>query len=181
MKNLNEKEMEILKNTDTIAVHNPQSNMNNAVGTAQVLKLFEKGIMLGLGSDGFGASVFDEIRAANLVHKIINSKSTVAYAEIPAMALKNNPSIVERFFQCKIGTLTEGSCADIILVKYIPPTPLTVSNFWGHVIFGIAGAKVDTTIVGGKVLMRDGVLTTVDEKSVRQKSTLLAEKLWERF
>jgi len=178
---IDENEIDILKKTDTIVVHNPQSNMNNAVGTAQVLKLFEKGLTLGLGSDGFSPSLFDEIRAANLIHKIINKKSTVAYVEIPEMALKTNPSIVERFFPKKIGKLATGAYADIILKKYITPTPLTPDNFWGHVIFGIAGAEVDTTIVGGKVLMRKGILTTIDEKSVREKSALLAKNLWERF
>ena len=48
-------------------------------------------------------------------------------------------------------------------------------------VFGISDAKVDTTIVGGKVLMRNGILTTLDEKSIREHSVKLAAKLWERF
>ena len=176
-----EEEMEILKNTGTIVVHNPQSNMNNAVGTAQILKLFEKGIMLGLGSDGMTGNMFNEIRAGNLIHKIVNHKSTVAYAELPQMVLHNNPAIVGRFFHHKTGKLIKDAYADIILVKYVTPTPLTVNNFWGHLLFGISDAHVDTTIVGGKVLMRNGVLTTLDEKSIREKSVKLTEKLWERF
>jgi putative selenium metabolism protein SsnA len=174
-------ERALMKQSDTIAVHNPQSNMNNAVGTAQVLDMCKEGITLGLGSDGFSANLMDEIRAANLIHKIVSKDPRPGWMEIQTMALRTNPSIAHRFYPKPIGYLRPGAYADIIIIPYDPPTPMNPGNFWGHVIFGIGACRVDTTIVGGKVLMRHGEILTLDEEAIKFKSRALAVKLWERF
>jgi len=74
-----------------------------------------------------------------------------------------------------------GALADIVLVDYQPTTPLTAGNFPWHIVFGMDGTGVDTTIVGGKVLMRSRELLTVDEEEICAKSRELAGKLWKRL
>ena len=62
-------EIESLAKTDTMVVHNPQSNMNNAVGRADIFKLLKSGILTGIGTDGMSADLRPDIRAAYLLHK----------------------------------------------------------------------------------------------------------------
>jgi len=68
----------------------------------------------------------------------------------------------------------------VILVDYQPTTPLTEGNFSWHIIFGVDGTGVDTTIVGGRVLMQDKELLTLDEEEICAKSREWAGKLWKR-
>jgi cytosine/adenosine deaminase-related metal-dependent hydrolase len=67
------------------------------------------------------------------------------------------------------------------LVDYKPTTPLTEGNFPWHIIFGVDGTGVDTTIVGGRVLMQNRELLTLDEEEICAKSRELASKMWRRI
>jgi len=163
---INEEEMDILKETGTVAVHNPQSNMNNAVGVAPVLQMLEKGILVGLGTDGMTSNMCDEVRVANILHKLNQKDPRVAFVESCQLLLQNNPGIVARQFEQEFGVLRPGALGDVILMDYIPPTPLNENSFLGHFLFGICGSPVDTTIVGGKVLMREGEASVLYKQAV---------------
>jgi cytosine/adenosine deaminase-related metal-dependent hydrolase len=77
--------------------------------------------------------------------------------------------------------LIPGACADLIIVDYDPPTPLCVSNINSHILFGISGRAVDSTIIGGRIVMQDRRLLTVDETEIMAKARVSAAKLWQRF
>lgn len=178
---ISENEMDMLKETDTIVVHNPESNMGNAVGASPVLEMFNRGILLGLGTDGYTADMMESYKVGNIIHKHVKQDSTVAWGELPQMLFENNRKITERFISNPVGILKEGALADIIVVDYNPPTPMNESNINGHLMFGINGRHVDTTIVNGKVLMEDRKLVTIDEERIMSKSRELASKVWARF
>lgn len=178
---VDENDMQILRKTKTNVVHNPQSNCNNGVGVAPVLEMMSRDIRVGLGSDGFTANMFDEIKTANILHKLAQRDPRVAYAEVPRMIFRNNREIASLYFQEHLGTIQPGAAADLIFLDYHPPTPLRSENFWGHLLFGIAGAPVRTTVVGGKVLMRDGQLLCLNEEEVAARARELTVKLWDRF
>ena len=95
---INEKEMEIIKDTKTNAVHNPESNMNNAVGCADVLTMMKKGITVGLGTDGMSSDMLSQMRCAYLIHRHNKKDPTVAFVESPTMLLENNSKIAEQVF-----------------------------------------------------------------------------------
>lgn len=174
-------EMDLLKKTDTCVVHNPQSNMNNAVGVAPVLDMLKKGIPVGLGTDGMTSNMRDEVRVANILHKLAKKDPRVFFAESCALLLDNNAKIASRFFERPVGVLKKGAYADLVIIDYVPPTPLDKNTFLGHFLFGICGARVDTTIVNGKVLMRRGKLLDIDEEKIAARSRELAKKFWKRF
>ena len=178
---ISEQDMELLADTDTMAVHNPQSNMNNAVGRAPLFEMLSKGILIGLGTDGMSASLTPEMRAALLIHKHELADPSVGWNEISTMVLKNNAGIYERMSGLKCGQLQKGYPADLILLDYFPPTPLNASNIWGHVIFGISDAVVDTTIVNGKILMKNKQMIRLDEQRIAARSRELAERVWKKF
>jgi putative selenium metabolism protein SsnA len=178
---LTEEEMNILAETDTMVVHNPQSNMNNAVGRTNIFQLLNKSILVGLGSDGMSASLYPEMRAANLIHKHDLKNPAVGWNETRQMVLRNNSAIYERITGQKLGVLKPGYLADMILVDYFPPTPLTCENIWGHILFGIADAPVDTTIINGSIVMRNKEFINLDEAEIAAKSREFASKVWDRF
>ncbi|ENJ9652816.1 putative aminohydrolase SsnA [Clostridium botulinum] len=178
---VSDEEMDMLKEKNTIVVHNPESNMGNAVGVSPVLKMYKKGILLGLGTDGYTPDIIESYKVANIIHKHATGDSTVAWTEIPEMLFENNSKITERFIDGKVGVLKEGALADIIVVDYNPPTPINENNINGHILFGINGRHVDTTIINGKVLMEDRKLLHVDEERVMARSRELAKEVWKRF
>ncbi|NLD13433.1 MAG: putative aminohydrolase SsnA [Firmicutes bacterium] len=178
---INEAEMEILKARDTNVVHNPESNMGNAVGVAPVLEMMEKGVRVGLGTDGYTADMFESVKVANMLHKLAQKNPSAAWAEVPKMIFENNREIVRRLFGIKVGVLEPGAAGDVIIVDYDPWTPLTSDNYYSHVLFGMSGGLVDTTIVAGRVLMRNRQLTTVDSERIHARSRELAGRVWIRF
>jgi cytosine/adenosine deaminase-related metal-dependent hydrolase len=98
------------------------------------------------------------------------------------MAIYNNAALVHAFFpDAPIGQIVPGAFADIIFVDYQPNTPLTAGNLPWHIIFGVQPGMVTTTIVSGKVLMKDRELLTLDEKEISAKAREIAPKVWERY
>jgi putative selenium metabolism protein SsnA len=174
-------EIAILKDTATNVVHNPESNMGNAVGASPVLEMFAKGILLGLGTDGYTSDLLESLKAANCLHKHVNNHPSVAWVEPPQMLFENNLKIAEKYFDKPLGKLRAGAYADVIVVDYFPPTQLNADNVNSHLLFGVNGRSVETTIINGQVLMEHRKLTFLDEQAICAKSRELAEKVWERF
>jgi len=175
-------EIGILKQTGTRVVHNPRSNMNNAVGVARVPGMLERGIEVGLGNDGFSNNMFQEMKTAYLLHKLATGDPRVLGAdEVLQMAIANNANTAGLFFPQHLGELSPGAYADIVFLDYVPPTPLTVGNLPWHVIFGMDGSQVNTTIVHGKLLMRDREMITLDEEAICARARDLAAQLWQRL
>jgi cytosine/adenosine deaminase-related metal-dependent hydrolase len=162
-------------------VHNPQSNCNNAVGAARVLEMVKAGVLVGLGSDGYSPRMWDEFKTAFHVQKLRAGDPRVAYAEAYALALLNNRTIAKKIWGLEIGRIEEGARADLVLYDYFPPTPLTGGNIFGHALFGIAHAPVDSLIVNGRFVIRNREFVNVDERAVAEKATACARNLWRRF
>jgi len=175
-------ETDTLRETATKVAHNPRSNMNNAVGVADVLRMLRRGIDVGLGNDGFSNNMFSEMKTTYRLHKLAQEDPRVMGADqVLDMAVKNNARIAGLFFSKPLGELSVGAYADIIFLDYVPPTPLTAGNLPWHLIFGMDGGQVSTTIVGGKLLMKDRQLLTLDEEAIKARSRELAQKLWARM
>lgn len=178
---IDEKEMNIIKDTTSNAVHNPESNMNNAVGCANVLRMMKKGITVGLGTDGMSSDMLAQMRCAYLLQRHDKKDPRLAFSEAPAMLLDNNAAIAAKIFGKKLGKLEAGAPADMVILDYIPPTPLVQDNFLGHLLFGMVDAVVDTVICNGKILMRGKKLVGINEESLCEKSRELAAKFWKRI
>ncbi len=162
-------------------VHNPQSNCNNAVGMARLVEMFRAGVLVGLGSDGYSPRMWEEFKAAFHVQKLREGDPCVGYAEAYAAALLNNRTMARKIWGWEIGRIETGARADLVLVDYYPPTPLRSDNLFGHFLFGIANAPVDSLIVNGRFVLRNQQCVNVDEREVAAKAAAQARLLWERF
>lgn len=178
---VNEQEMDLLKATDTMVVHNPESNMGNACGCPPTMRIFQKGILTGLGTDGYTHDMFESYKVANVLHKHSLCDANAAWGEVPAMLFEGNAKMANRYFNIPLGVLKEGAAADVVVVAYDPLTPLTADNINSHMLFGINGAMTQTTICNGKVLMKDRELTVIDEAKAmadcRQAAAELAHSI----
>jgi putative selenium metabolism protein SsnA len=174
-------DMTVLARHGINVIHNPQSNCNNAVGVARLVHLMKRGVMVGLGSDGYTPRMWDEFKTAFHVQKLRAGDPRAAYAEAYAVALLNNRTIAKKIWGMEIGRVETGARADLILVDYFPPTPVHRDNLFGHLLFGISNAPVDSLIVNGRYVMRDGQCVNVDERKVAEKAAVQAKALWQRF
>jgi cytosine/adenosine deaminase-related metal-dependent hydrolase len=178
---LDERGMDQVAETNTIVAHNPQSNMNNAVGRADVFALLQRGIMVGLGTDGMTPDVKVDTRTGYLMQKHDLGDPNAGWTQFQTMLLKNNPAIYQRLTGQKVGRVQEGYLADLILVDYAAPTPLNADTFWGHFLYGIADAPVNTTIVNGEIVMQDKRIAGIDEVEIARASRAVAQQTWQRF
>ncbi len=177
---INAGEMDILKATNTMAVHNPESNMGNAVGCSAALHMLEKGILLGLGTDAYTQDMFESLKVANLIHKHQLCNPSVGFMESMDMLFKNNAAICGRFFQKPLGVIQQGAYADLIVVDYTPHTPLSENTVAGHIMFGMMGRSVDSTMINGRFVMREREMQTVDEEAVLAKTREQSADFWKR-
>ncbi len=179
---VNDKEIATLAKTRTKVSHQPRSNMNNAVGTAPVQHMLDAGVCVGLGNDGFSNNMFSEMKAAYLAHKSTAGDPRVMSGDmVTRLAYENNARIASLFWPQPLGQLSPGAYADVILLDYVPYTPLTAGNLPWQIMFGVDGSHVTTTIVGGKVLMRDRRLLTLDEETIAARAREIAPRIWRRF
>jgi cytosine/adenosine deaminase-related metal-dependent hydrolase len=166
----------------TWVTHQPRSNMNNGVGVAPVEELLQSGIRVCLGNDGFSNNMYEEWNFAYLLQKSsyldprqMNGNTVVE------MGIYNNATLANEFFPIELGVIKPRAAADLILVDYKPFTTMTEDNLPWHILFGFREGMVKTTIVQGKVLMRDGELTTLDENQIINKARMLSTKVWQRY
>jgi putative selenium metabolism protein SsnA len=179
---VNRRELDILAETQTAVVHNPQSNLNNAVGIADVVTMAKRKVLVGLGTDAMTTNMLEELRVALWAQHLRARNPSVAFAEVVTALFSNNPKIATRVFNLPLGELREGCVGDVVLIDYDSPTPLDASNSFGHMVFGISQATVDTTIVAGKVLMQNKRLTlNLDESRINARARELAAKLWKKL
>ena len=175
---VNSAEIDIIKNTDTMVVNNPESNMGNAVGICPVLPLYKNGILLGMGTDAYTNDMLESLKVALCSQRSNACLPNVGWCEVTDMLFKNNAKIGARYFPDELGVLKPGAAADIIVMDYKPFTPFSDANIDGHMIFGMTGRQCQTTIGNGKVLMLDRQLVDVDEEAVNARILEESKKLW---
>ena len=112
---LNWEDMQLLKESQTMVVHNPESNMGNAVGCANIPSYYQAGLCLGLGTDGYTSDMLESYKAANALAKHNAKDPTVGWTEIPSMLFEGNPALAGRYFRTPLGVLKEQAAADIII------------------------------------------------------------------
>jgi cytosine/adenosine deaminase-related metal-dependent hydrolase len=175
--------MNCIKETGTWVTHQPRSNMNNAVGTADIESMLRLGIPVCLGNDGFSNNMWAEWKTAYLLHKSAHRDPRRANGmDIVQMAIYNNAALANIFWpDLQPGKLVVSAAADIIFVDYQPTTLLNAGNLPWHMIFGFESSMVTTTIVAGKVLMQDRQLLTLNEADITTRSRELAADVWRRF
>ena len=165
--------MAIMAGNNVAVAHNPQSNLKLASGIAPVPEMIAKGITVGLGTDGSAsnnnADMLEEVRLAATLHKarLYDPKA------IPAQAAWNMGTVegAKALGYIDLGVLAKGYRADIVLYDVSGMHWMPRYNDLAALVYSANSSDVNTTIVGGKVLMKDKELLTIDEEKLRAEIT----------
>jgi len=177
---VDEADIEILKRRQVGVSHNPESNMKLASGTAPVAKYLAAGVRLGLGTDGAASNndldMFEAMRQAGFLAKHASGDPTALPAQA-ALDLATIGGARALGMETEIGSLERTKKADVILVGTGRARQTPLYDPVSHLVYVTRGDDVRTTIVNGKVLMKDGVLRTLDRASVIRDANALAQKV----
>ena len=171
-------EMDIIKETNTMVCHNPESNMGNAVGCSPVLQLYNRGILIGLGTDAYTHDMLESLKVLLPMQRHNAALPNVGWCEATGMLFENNAKICSRYFKKPLGVLKSGAAADVIVMDYKPFTPFSAENIDGHMLFGMMGKNCRTTIINGKVLYKDREFVGIDEDKINAWTMEQSKKLW---
>jgi 5-methylthioadenosine/S-adenosylhomocysteine deaminase len=160
--------------------HNPESNMKLASGTAPVPALRRAGVPVGLGTDGAASNnnldMFEAMRQAALLHKLQSNDPHVLPArDVLAMATIVGARALG--LEREIGTLEPGKRADVIVVSMSHARQTPMYDPLSHLVYVTRGDDVRTTIVNGRLLMRDGQVLALDEAAVLAEARRLAHEV----
>jgi len=152
--------------------HNPASNMKLASGVAPVPDMLKAGITVGLGTDGCASNnnldMIKEMSTAAKLHKVVrldptllNAQTVVRMATIDGAKTLGMDKIT--------GSLEVGKKADIIIIGLNKPHLTPLYSEYSHLVYSASGADIDTVLIGGKVVMENRKLLTIDEAEVMQR------------
>lgn len=175
-----DEDIAILKKHDVGVSHNPESNMKLASGSAPVLKYLAAGVALSLGTDGAASNndldMFEAMRQASFLAKLSSGNPTAVPAQV-ALDLATIGGAKTLAMDRQIGSLEAGKRADLITVSMSAARQTPMYDAVSHLVYVTRGDDVRTTIVNGKVLMRDRKLTTLNEAEVLAQARALAQKV----
>ncbi len=175
---VNGAEMDIIRETGTMVVNNPESNMGNAVGCAPVLQMMKKGILVGMGTDAYTHDMLESLKVFLIIQRHNAGLPNVGFGEGTKMLFENNRIIASKYFKKPLGILKPGAAADVIVMDYRPFTPFSDANADGHMLFGMMGKNCRTTIINGRVLYKDREFVNIDEDKINNWTMEQAKKLW---
>lgn len=171
-------EMDIIRETGTMVVNNPESNMGNAVGCAPVLQMLKKGITVGMGTDAYTHDMLESMKVFLIIQRHNAALPNVAWGEDVTMQFVNNRAIAEKYFGVPLGILKEGAAADVIVMDYKPFTPFDDTNIDGHMLFGMNGRSCRTTVINGRLLYHNRQFTDLDEDRINAWTLEQSKILW---
>ncbi|MCX7032192.1 MAG: amidohydrolase [Spirochaetes bacterium] len=177
---LTDEDLEILRRNKVNVAHTPMTNSLGGNGVARVPDMIAAGMNVTLGHDCFFTlDVSEYLRYAYLVHKAHRANpGLIPPFQALDMALGNGARALG--LGDRIGSLAVGKCADILVVRPDSPSPVVPSSVQSWYTMTFQGRSVETVIVDGKVVVKDGRLTTVREDEVEAACVAEAKKLWRR-
>jgi len=175
-------EAELLAHPQHWVLHNPRSNMNNAVGCAPVGQMLANGLSVALGTDGMSADPAQDARTLAWLHKHqAGHPQAFSFADIYRVTFLEPARLASSRFGRPLGELRVGAEADLCALDYDPPTPLGTDNFLGHWLFGMSTAPCWGTWVAGECVYLKGQVAGVDLPTLKEHCRQAAQSLWKRW
>jgi putative selenium metabolism protein SsnA len=169
-------EVQLIAGEGATVVCNPRSNMNNSVGHSPFNQIVDG---IALGTDGIGGDLFAESQAGFFRAREADV-GTPGYW--PLARLTGGARLAGRIHgEPALGTIRPGAPADLVVLDYPAPTPITSDNLAGHWVFGLSAGQVRDVYVAGERVVEDRRTTRLDEVEVAAEGHSEAERLWARM
>lgn len=177
---LDDEEISILADCGTKVSHNPESSMKLAAGVAPVPAMMKAGITVGLGTDGCASNndmdLIKEMDTAAKIHKVTLMDPTVMDAEtVVRMATMEGAKVLD--LEDRVGSLEAGKCADVIIMDTNKPHLTPLYNPYSHIVYAASGHDVATTIINGKIVMKNRILTTINIDDVMDQIRKISDTI----
>jgi len=173
-------DMTILSRHHVAVSHNPESNMKLASGAAKVSDMQRTGLVVALGTDGAASNndldMFEAMRQAAFLAKLQTSDPRAVPAR-KALEMATIDGARALGMESLIGSLEAGKRADVITVSMTAARQTPMYDPLSHLVYVTRGDDVNTTIVNGRILMRDRKVMTLDKTRVLSDARALAEKV----
>ena len=173
---LDRAEIELVGAARSTVVHNARSNMNNAVGRTPLTALGER---VAVGTDGIGADMFEEGRAAYFRHREEDLETGMGW---PLDRLAEGARVAAAAFgEPLLGHLVAGAPADVVVLRYPAIAPVDASTLAAHWLFGLGAGSVRDVIVAGTLVVKDRRLVRVEADALAAEARDGATRLWRRL
>lgn len=176
----NEADLDLLKKHDVGIAHCPQSNMKLAAGTAPIPAMLEKGLRVGLGTDGAASNndldLWEEIDTAAKLHKLITGDPKVVSAR-EAFAMATIGGAWALHMEKEIGSIESGKRADIVIVDMDSLHQTPMYNVYSHLVYTTKAADVRTVVINGRIIMLNRKLLTLDENGIKRDANAYRTKI----
>jgi 5-methylthioadenosine/S-adenosylhomocysteine deaminase len=176
---LDDRELEILRATGTHVAHCPSSNLKLGSGIARIYEMMDRGISVSIGSDGAPCNnrldMFTEMRTAALIQKAFHGPRALPAMATLKMATINGARALG--LEGEIGSIEVGKRADLILLNLDRPHATPRPDLVSTVVYSAQPGDVETVIIDGEIVMREGRLTTMDETEVLRDATREAARI----
>ena len=157
---------------------NFDSNLNNSVGLPN-FRMMPDSIPILMGTDGMHANPNRTMKNYFLLMRHKGLSFDEAFTKIHKVFI-DQQTFVKRYFP-DFTSLDVDDRADFIIWDYVPPTPLTRDNYWGHYIYGMLERAIQTTVQNGRFLMKDKRIIGLDENKISNEIRIKGEKLVRKF
>ncbi len=175
-------EIDLIKRRGASLAHNPESNMKLASGAAPITKYLAAHVPVGLGTDGAASNndldMFEAMRVAAFLHKLVQLDPTVVSART-ALEMATIGGARALGLDAQIGSLQPNKRADLVIVSMDSARQTPMYDPISHLVYATTGEHVRTSIINGKLVMRDRKLLTLDEGAVLAEARKLSEKVKE--
>ena len=179
---LDAEELDLLAAGNVKVAHDPESNMKLGAGVAPVLEMLQRGIDVGLGTDGCASNndldLFGEMGMAAKLHKVFSGDPSALTAErVVEMATIGGARVLG--MADRIGSISPGKQADIILVDMRKPHLTPLYHPFSHLVYAARGADVATSIIGGRIVMKERRLLQIELAAVMAEVRGIADRIIE--
>ena len=177
---LTDRDIEILAETNTSVVHNPMSNLKLGSGISPIQTMKARGVNVALGIDGTGgsndsANMFETMKCAALIHKLYGIPSTwIGAPDVFEMCLSGGAKVLRK----KIGSLQPGYLADLVILGTERLFMMPKANFINQLVFSDVGDSVETVLVGGRIVVENKEVKTVNESELYEEAEESIQKMY---
>lgn len=174
-------DMKILAARQVGCVHNPSSNMMLASGVAPVVDQRSAGVRLGLGTDGPAGSnndldMMEEMDLAAKLQKIyrVDPRALGAMGALEMATIEGARAL---HMEKEIGSLEPGKKADFVILNLDAPHAVPMYDVYSQIVYALKASDIETVVVGGKTVLKDRKLLTVDEPAAVAKAREYRKKV----
>jgi cytosine/adenosine deaminase-related metal-dependent hydrolase len=171
----------VLAEAGAYVVHAPQSDAASLAPSYDLRKEASAGLLIALGTGGFGSSLMDEFRLACFRQRERAADFGDALSLAYRAAFVTNPDLASRTFGTELGRIKPGARADLVVLDHRPSMPLEERNLADHLFWHASRAPVRSVVVNGRLLYDKGSFAGLDEPRIRARAREAARSLWERL